>query len=196
MAAGLLSGEGEKRARNASISRWGGYMNIYRTVAVALAVVIACISCEWRLPDVMKDTKGRSASPKTVAEFLGSDVIEIISGPDSIESFRTNLQRTNRGETLAGFPIIERGRALSREQIERLKTVLLDEKTYRFGVVKKCLFLPEYGFKIRKGTSEVILLLCFSCEELKIVIGGVERLEDFDNATPQLRRLVDELFTK
>ncbi len=188
--------EGGKRERNASILKWGGDMNINRTVVVAFAIMIACISCEWRLPDAMKDTKGRSASPKTVAEFLGSDVIEIISGPDSIESFRVNLQRTNQGESLAGFPILERGKALSRAQIERLKTVLLDERTYRFGVVKKCLFLPEYGFKIRKGNSEVILLLCFSCEELKIVIGGVERLEDFDNATPQLRRLVDELFTK
>ena len=93
-----------------------------------------------------------------------------------------------------GYPVKGKGPDLAPKQIERLQLMLLDENTYLFDVVKKCLFLPEYAFRFVRGDRSVIVLVCYSCEELTFVYGGRELLEDFNNATRRMKALTGELF--
>ena len=136
----------------------------------------------------------KNAVSGKVAGFLGEDILGILNTPDRIESYSIQIHKSDGESTIAGYPIITRGRNLSEKQVEELRDLLLAEETYDFEAVKKCLFLPEYALQAIKGDLRVKILVCFSCEELAFVYGGKELLEDFDGATPRLKIIIDELF--
>ena len=136
----------------------------------------------------------KGAVSAKMVRFLGSDIIEILKAPESIESYRVELHKTNRAGSLGGYPVHQRGPALNARQITQISSLLLDEQSYLFDVVKKCLFLPEYAFKAVRGGKSVVILICFSCEELLFVYENREILEDFDRVTPKMRSLIEELF--
>lgn len=129
-----------------------------------------------------------------VKKFLGDEILSILQSPDRVESYKVKFHKNRAEKNLGGYPIIDKGKVLVPKQIEILQSVFMDEKTYLFDVVKKCLFLPEYGFRVVKDKKEVVVLLCFSCEEVTFVYKDKELLEDFDNATKRLRALTDSLF--
>ncbi|HPQ54149.1 MAG TPA: hypothetical protein PK253_12950 [Spirochaetota bacterium] len=161
---------------------------------VATVLLMSLFSCRSQMNDQGKgDVMVKGVSEKVV-RFLGNEIIEIIKSPDTVESYTIKIKKADTGTRIAGYPVISRGPNLTPQQIDQIQSVLLDQNTYLFDFVKKCLFLPEYALKFRKGTYEVVVLLCFSCEELTFVCNGRELLEDFDNATPKIRGLIQALF--
>jgi len=159
-------------------------------VAVALAVATSC-----RQNDTGKEDSVMVPEPSAkVMQFLGGVMIDILKNPEKVESYRVGFHKTGKGNNMGGYPVTGKGRDLAPKQVERLQAMLFDENTYLFDVVKKCLFLPEYAFRFLKGGKSVIVLICYSCEELTFVFEGKELLEDFNNATPRMRILTSELF--
>jgi hypothetical protein len=165
------------------------------TLAMLCMVAVVLLSCrQGTAPDEGKKM-GTDISPK-VMEFLGNDIIDILKNPDKVESYRVKFQKTGKGSNLGGYPVTAKGPELAPKQIERLQAILFDANTYLFDVVKKCLFLPEYAYRFIRGDKQVIVLVCYSCEELTFVFEGRELLEDFNNATPRMRALTGELFNQ
>jgi len=163
----------------------------------ALAVLCAAVALAGSCRQETAPGGGEKMDAKItqkVMDFLGSDIIDIIKSPDKVESYRVEFHKTGKGENLGGYPVKGKGPDLAPKQIERLQLMLLDENTYLFDVVKKCLFLPEYAFRFVRGDRSVIVLVCYSCEELTFVYGGRELLEDFNNATRRMKALAGELF--
>jgi hypothetical protein len=168
-----------------------------KTIALAILCAAAAmvLSCrQGTVPDEGKKME-TEISPK-VTGFLGNDIIDIIKSPEKVESYRVKFQKTGKGTTMGGYPVTAQGPDLAPKQIERLQAILLDANTYLFDVVKKCLFLPEYAYRFVRGGKNVIVLVCYSCEELTFVFEGRELLEDFNNATPRMRALTGELFSQ
>lgn len=129
------------------------------------------------------------------SEFLGPDRIHILSGPDSVESFRVEPRSDPAAqETLAGFPIIERGPALSETQVAAFRKLALDSGSYWFGVSKGCEFMPGVGLLFVRGDEELSVLLCFSCQEWEFVHAGERVHEDFDPVHNRLVDLAQDLF--
>ncbi len=166
----------------------------YSLLVVSAALCCCVVSCKGGVNDEGSAMREKiTASPKMV-RFLGADVVEILQAPERIESYRVGMRKSRQGDTIGGYPVLGRGPALSAAQVTQLASLLLDEHSYLFDVVKKCLFLPEYAFRAVRGGKNVVVLICFSCEELLFVYENREILEDFDRITPKVRTLIAELF--
>jgi len=95
---------------------------------------------------------------------------------------------------VAGIPILTQGPSLSREQMEEIRLILTDPRTYNFEESKLCTFEPGVAFLIHRESEVMTLLICFKCDELAISIGeGGAATEDFDFARPRLVTLVQQL---
>lgn len=86
------------------------------------------------------------------------------------------------------------GPALSREQLREITSIVIDPRTYDFRLAKLCTFEPGVIFRLHRGAEEMMLLLCFKCDELMISIDGKSKTEDFDFARPRLVTVVKQLF--
>lgn len=164
-----------------------------KTIAMAMLCAMAVVFITCRQGSTPDEGKKMEAS-RQVIEFLGNDIIDILKNPDRVESYRVKFTKTGKGNNLGGYPVTAKGPDLAPKQVERLQAILLDGNTYLFDVVKKCLFLPEYAFRFVRGEKNVIVLICYSCEELTFVFQGRELLEDFNRATSRLKVLTAELF--
>ncbi len=134
---------------------------------------------------------------QSVKSFLGRDLLDILSMPDRVECFRIGFHKSGRGDAgaaVGGYPVLARGKDLNPKQIDILQSVFFNEDTYRFDVVKKCLFLPEYAFRVVRGGTEAVIIISYSCKEVVFQCNGVEKMEDFDNAVNMIKFLTDSVF--
>ncbi len=132
---------------------------------------------------------------KAVKEFLGDEILAIVTNPDKILSFQLNPQDDQGPEMLGPNEITGTGPALSPQQSKILIDVILDEKTYDFTSAKRSFLVPTFGFKFIKGDKEVALLVDAQYRnEVMFVFNGKEKKEDCDRAKLVLQKLTKELF--
>lgn len=140
------------------------------------------------------DKKEMKTTP-AVSEFLGKDILAIVSDPDEIHSFRVIPKQAPEGDRIGMYPIDEEGPKLSPEQKDVLVGVVLDEKTYNFESAKRGFHVPEYAFKFIKGTKEVGMLVDLYRNEVVFLFeNDEERTEDCDDARDVLESLVKGIF--
>ncbi|MBN1534034.1 MAG: hypothetical protein JXA20_15295 [Spirochaetes bacterium] len=164
-------------------------------------ILPSCDPCSCDKIGTRKITPAGDPYPREVSasvrHFLGSDILNILKNAHRVQSYRIDYHKSTKTEgTLGGYPVIAAGEELVPKQVEILRSVFLDERTYCFDVIKKCLFLPEYAFRLMWGDEECLLLVSYSCKEVTFIHGGRERLEDFDSAVPVVRLLTHSLFGK
>ncbi len=129
-----------------------------------------------------------------VKEFLGDEILDIVSKPGRILSFRIKPKKGKAGEMLGLYPIVESGPALTAAQSEKLIGVILDEETYDFGDYKRGFMVPQYGFKFFRGDKEVGLLVDVYRLELQFIFDGETKKDDFDAAEKVVRALLKDIF--
>ncbi|NJL59836.1 MAG: hypothetical protein HC887_09520 [Desulfobacteraceae bacterium] len=63
------------------------------------------------------------AQDKAVSDFLGKERLSLLLNADKTESYRIDWmkQSNDKGVGISGFPILETGKALSKEQLKTLK---------------------------------------------------------------------------
>jgi hypothetical protein len=80
----------------------------------------------------------------------------------------------------------------------QLSQILHDPKTYFFGFAKACTFNPDLAIRFEgNGGRSVVILFCFTCDELAIYDGSTGRhvgTEDDDTKRPQLVEIAKRLF--
>jgi len=133
-----------------------------------------------------------------VKDFLGPEIIQIISQPNSVGSFQVARELAEltvpKKNQLGGFPILKVGPKLNQEQIKQFQTLILDKGNYLFNVDKRCLFRPQAGLLFIKDKKEVEVLLSFSCASWLFAYDGERKNQDFDPVKKTLQNLVDALF--
>jgi len=146
------------------------------------------------IPSPPEDSKPVSPTSRLVLDFLGPQIIDILSKPDRVESFQLLAETTDETlpakNQLAGYPILKVGPLLTASQIQTVQTLVFSEASYLFDISNRCPFRPDTGLRFIKADQEVDLLWSFACELWKVVYQGHAKTEDF-NATirPQLQQL-------
>jgi hypothetical protein len=137
---------------------------------------------------------------RVVALYGGEQALAALTAPDSVEALRIDPKSfgtapPEEGKVIAGYPITSEPVKLSAEQTKELAAILANPGTYSFDIAKGCEFMPGVALRAKVGESDVVVLLCFSCKELAVYLGG-QRVgsEDFDNAAEKLKTLVKQLF--
>jgi hypothetical protein len=131
--------------------------------------------------------------------FHGQPQLDILVGPDYVESFRLDpysFGTKERGERFAGYLTVSHGPRLNgRQQIE-LFPLLLDADNYGFEFSQGCEFTPGVGLRFVRSTQKVDMLICFGCNEWQFEHGGRVVGEDFHRkrVRPRLVGMAKELF--
>jgi hypothetical protein len=156
-----------------------------------LAIVASLVASGCNEPD-----------PRVASLFGGDATFAAIRSAKSIEAVRIDGKKYDEtlpdgDKALLGYPITGEPVHLTPQQIEALAKILANPGTYSFDIAKGCEFLPGVALRTTAGKQEVVILLCFGCDELAIYVGG-RRVgqEDFDNARGKLVTLVKEIFPK
>lgn len=137
--------------------------------------------------------------PKTTSRVTkllgGQDVVALVPSAE-IAAYRIDGMGWGKGpgKRIHGYPVLSEPVAVDGQSRDELAAVLLDDRTYLWDVAKSCEFLP--GVVLRyKADPPVDVLLCFSCDELEVFIGGKKvGREDFDPRRRDLVRVVKRLF--
>ena len=155
-------------------------------IACAVIAQASCSSASFRAENASPDVK----------KFFGEKIIGIIDGAESAASYKVKPEKMKvpMGKLIHGYSVISAGPALTGSQIERLRNILLDEKTYDFKWAKKSFVFPDYAIVLKKGTEELTLFVDFNRKEFLFVYNEQELVEDFDNAEKQVKNLVDDIF--
>ncbi|MHC5020933.1 MAG: hypothetical protein ACYTGX_12645 [Planctomycetota bacterium] len=135
----------------------------------------------------------------TVLRFLGKQRAAAITRATRAESFRVAAWGGGKGVAgdLHGHKITAQGPALTTAQLDELRRMILDEKSYLFPVAKECEFEPGVAIRLYGGDPKLLpvdVLLCFSCDEWEFHGHGDAAHEDFDPVRPALVKLVRALF--
>ena len=127
-----------------------------------------------------------------VQKFLTCDVIQLLSQPDRVQSFRVKPEKADSSISIANrlghFPIESDGQGLNLEgaNLKRFQKLVFSENSYHFGMEKRCRFRPDMGLYFVKNDKGVEILFSTSCNLWLFVYGGEEKLEDFDPIQDQL----------
>ena len=107
---------------------------------------------------------------------LGEKTIALLDGATKVEAFRIDGRARAGDKAIAGFRITGTGKEQGKQFAGRLSAALQQEKTL-FGKPAHC-FVPGVAFRVWKGEESVVVLVCFVCKNLRLVVidaRGVEQ---------------------
>ena len=140
---------------------------------------------------------GVAVSPR-VAEFLSDAAVRVLSAPEAVESYRLEpalvAQPAAAPGTVAGYRWKARGAPRAPAELAAFLPLVLDDTSYDFGIAKKCVMVPEYAFRFRRGEESVVVLVAFNCALWKFVTGDSAKVEDFDPVRDRLKAIVATVF--
>ena len=140
------------------------------------------------LASVLVSLSAGGASAGTVRDFLGAEILGIVSEPDRAEVYDVAILDV-RGNGFSDRFVRQASqpRVLTFSQLQRVRGFILDEKSYVFEGMKNCLFRPTKAFDVIRGGDRVTVFLDFSCAIWVFAYGETGRLEDFDPVAKPLK---------
>jgi len=126
------------------------------------------------VPGCKTHQKEERLHPK-LQEKLGKSILEGIESSNQATFFQVRPKWDSEDR----YEIISDEKALPEDLQWLLQETLLDDQSYFFNKTKMCLFVPELGFRFT-GKTEVLVLVSFSCRQIKFISNGHERILDND----------------
>jgi RNA polymerase sigma factor (sigma-70 family) len=156
------------------------------------------------LDRALKEASKSALQPvAALRKLLGVRAVEIIAGAEQVEVYRVEAERLPKGgrdKALGHYKIVARGKDQGKSFVAGLRATLFNEKTYLFEKSKDCKFTPEVGFRFRAGEESVDILLCFSCNQIRVLTMDGQGKEthftqmDFDRARETWVKLAKSVF--
>lgn len=117
-----------------------------------------------------------TAPTPRVADALGSSVVGALAGATRAQVFKVSdsggLRPDPARAIAAEFVRGEPGKELDSKMLEALKSLLYDDKSFRFRQdVSKCRFTPHLTFQMQSGIGTLEALVSFSCNQVLFVQG-------------------------
>ena len=111
-----------------------------------------------------------------VSENLSDTVLGSIAGATKVQVFKVSDSgglRPDPAKAIASdFVRGEAGKELDAKQLETLRSVIYDEKSFRFEQdVSKCGFAPHLSFQMQSGIGMLEALVSFKCNQVLFVFG-------------------------
>lgn len=163
-----------------------------------ISVFVSISSCTAKCPSkdgVDDDTYLSSAKPKKV--MPPQSVLKKIAKSDKVWAYTINaLSDDSLSEKVCGFSTIGQPKELTASQIEKLKSVILNDSSYikKDNIVKYSTFLPDYAMKFQSGKDSVVVFMDFHADLWSFKYKKKDYLLDNDAVSPKLRSLVGEIF--
>ena len=85
---------------------------------------------------------------------------------------------------------------LTSEQIERLKTNLLNDHNYDFAKPKHCHFIPQLSFKLQTEAETLHLFISLNCNQILFGTGNQTVLLTYNPVQQRLGHFFDELISE
>ena len=102
--------------------------------------------------------------------------------------------KKQEGDSLHGYAIISDALALNSGSRKELSSIIEDHDTcFRHSIPIDCSFRPGVAFRFQDKKTNVDLLVCFSCNELRYYLDGKVVGQSYFKSQ-ELRALVKELF--
>ena len=102
--------------------------------------------------------------------------------------------KKQEGDSLHGYAIISDAAALNSDSRKELSSIIEDHDTYfRHSIPIDCSFRPGVAFRFQDKKTNVDLLVCFSCNELRYYLDGKVVGQSYFKSQ-ELRVLVKKLF--
>lgn len=145
--------------------------------------VVACLSSLLALGAAPKKKKGPPPPPPPVtspmpkvSESLSNTVLEGIASAEKVQVFRVadsgGLRPDPSKAILSDFVRGAAGNELDARALEELRSVLYDDKSYRFTTdVSKCRFVPYLSFQMQVGLDTLEAVVSFSCNQVLFALG-------------------------
>lgn len=122
---------------------------------------------------------------------LGAGVFDTLKAPESVEYYKVASTLPGKGQQ--NYQPASKIQSLSDEEIVKLKALLLNDNHYLFGVLKKCVFVPEVVFHFKKGTKELYLLVSLTCKQVTYDLGGQQIRLDIDPDADAFAEFINHL---
>jgi hypothetical protein len=137
-------------------------------------------------------------TPKTaLEEFLGP-MLPILAGAEKVEGYivAPDLADASVPEKskLAGYAVLKGPVIPTETQVKTVQALLLDEKSYFWGLAKKCLLHPDAALRFLKGSEEVVILLSTECTMWTFAYQGKLNTQDYANKKKEVGDLLTSLF--
>ena len=111
-----------------------------------------------------------------------------------VEAYLVEENESRKKPGISGFPIIRKGKPLTKELRKQLVDTLRNDASYDFGNEKECAFKPSLAFSFTRDKRSANVLVCFSCKEVMFDTKGRSEIEDIDTVIPVFEKLKNELF--
>ncbi len=160
---------------------------------LSMLVILIAASCDRNKNGSGNIIEMRTPT-KAVENFLGKEIVDILQNADSVESYLIEQFKAPKPNLLAGYPIIEKGPNLTDEQKRDAVSILFNDKSYDFSILKKCMFVPQFGLKFKKGNASVVVLLYYGCDMMVFAHGSREIMTNFDPSHHQMQAITGDLF--
>ena len=90
-----------------------------------------------------------------------------------------------------GYRVISEPKQLTHDEVITLRGYLLKDSGYQFERRKKCVFVPEYAYRFQGKNKEMVVLVSFSCPQIKVLLNQHAVTIDNDPIAAEM-----EAFTK
>lgn len=139
-------------------------------VVIPLGVSISCASKS------VESIVGGVEVYKLIAELHKAKTCEVYRVDDSYPG----ENRLNKANKIHGFFVLSEVHPMKDDAREALSQILLKPNTYfEYAVPIDCAFRPGIAFRFTSETTEVDLLVCFSCNELRYYLDGKSAGESY-----------------
>jgi hypothetical protein len=95
-----------------------------------------------------------------------------------------------------GYKIISEEKFLTPEQVSLLKGYFLSDSSYQFERRKKCIFVPDYLFKFQTKNKESLVLVSYSCPQVKFLLNQHAVIIDHDPVAAKMEGLTKNILNK
>jgi hypothetical protein len=146
--------------------------------------------------DQSKDDSKKDDSKTKLDQFLGA-MKPILAEATKVEAYLVEPEinpTISEDSKLGGFPVKKGPVNLTAEQMKALKTLVLDEKSYFWGAVKKCIIRPEVALRFLKGNEEVSILFSPYCKVWTFVHQKKQANQDYALVKKSVEDLLNSLF--
>jgi hypothetical protein len=95
-----------------------------------------------------------------------------------------------------GYTVVSQEKTLAPAEVAKLREYLLSDSSYQFERRKKCVFVPDYAFKFQDKNKEIVMLVSFSCPQIKVLLNNHVIIIDHDPISAEMEALTQSIMNK
>lgn len=146
---------------------------ICKSVLATVFLCGICMPCAAATPKLYEKLGGNNINILKSAQY----VTMLIMSPDPKKGSLEEIYLTN-------------------EQVERLKTNLLNDHNYDFAKLKQCHFIPQLSFKFQTETETLHLFISLDCNQILFGTGNQSVLLNYNPVQQRLGHFFDNLISE